>query len=67
MVNLSQLIQISSRNQSVCFSLISIVLLPPSDRQHLKLSHVLHYCASYQVFVCMHVSKPSTAHKPARL
>ena len=48
-----QLIQISFKNPSVCSSLISTVLLPPSDHRASDSSLALDYCACYQEFVCM--------------
>jgi len=50
-----QLIQISFKNPPVFSSLISTVLLPPSDRPHHASSFALACCAHYQVFVYMYV------------
>jgi len=47
----SQLMQISSKNAPVCSTLISTLLLPPSDRRASDSSLALDYRARYQVFV----------------
>ena len=50
-----QLIQIPSKNPSVCSSLTVTVLLPPSDRPRLRFNHFVWHCARLNhLYVCIH-------------